>query len=338
MSGKMPIKQFNNPVEESKDQPIHKPNCKNYCVFIHTNDKQYLGARVGAYALKRNSAHADAFDVHIIHTRDYPFMPEYEGKSYLRDGVRWTWLNDDLQSFTPLRFAPPKLMGYQGRAVLTDPDIFAVGDIWDLLTRDMNGKSILCRMRSGPKGLIDKMWASSVMLLDCEKLTHWDAEVGFREMFEGARDYQHWVGLKLEDQDMIGVLESEWNDFDRFTAKTRMLHNTKRRTQPWKAGLPPDWRPAERFRLFPPAAWILRAKRKLFGDYAFVGKYKPHPDPNQERYFFGLLKECLENGLVSEDEIREEIRSNHVRHDALHMIDRVVPLAAAPASPMPLPA
>ena len=338
MSGKIPIKQFNNPVEESKDQPIHKPNCKNYCVFIHTNDKQYLGARVGAYALKRNSAHADAFDVHIIHTRDYPFMPEYEGKSYLRDGVRWTWLNDDLQSFTPLRFAPPRLMGYQGRAVLTDPDIFAVGDIWDLLTRDMNGKSILCRMRSGPKGLIDKMWASSVMLLDCEKLTHWDAEVGFREMFEGARDYQHWVGLKLEDQDMIGVLESEWNDFDRFTAKTRMLHNTKRRTQPWKAGLPPDWRPAERFRLFPPAAWILRAKRKLFGDYAFVGKYKPHPDPNQERYFFGLLKECLENGLVSEDEIREEMRSNHVRHDALHVIDRVAPLAAAPASPMPLPA
>lgn len=309
-----------------------------YGVFIHTNEKQHLGARVGAYALKRNSAHADAFDVHIIHTRDYPFMREYEGKTYLRDGVRWTWLNDDLQSFTPLRFAPPELMGYSGRAVLTDPDIFAVGDIWELLTRDMAGHSLLSRMRSGPKGLIDKMWASSVMLLDCAKLKHWDVERGFREMFEGTRDYQHWVGLKMEEQDSIGVLESEWNDFDRFTTKTRMLHNTKRRTQPWKAGLPPDWRPAERFRLFPPAAWILRAKRKLFGDYAFVGKYKRHPDPNQERYFFGLLKECLEKDLVSEDEIREEMRCNHVRHDALRMLDTVAPLAAAPAAPMPLPA
>ncbi len=309
-----------------------------YCVFIHTNDKQFLGAKVGAYALKRNSAHADEFDVQIIHTRDYPFMREYEGKTYLRDGVRWTWLNDDLQSFTFLRFAPPKLMGYQGRAVLTDPDIFAVGDIFELLSRDMDGKAIFSRMRSGPKGLIDKMWASSVMLLDCAQLKHWDAEAGFREMFEGARDYQHWVGLKLEDQNMIGVLESEWNDFDRFTSRTRMLHNTKRRTQPWKAGLPPDWRPAERFRLFPPAAWILRAKRKLFGDYAFVGKYKPHPDPNQERYFFALLKECVEQGLVSEDEIREEMRRNHVRHDALEVLDRVAPLAAPPAAPMPLPA
>ena len=313
-------------------------NTNQYCVFIHTNDKQSLGAKVGAYALKRNSAHADEFDVQIIHTRDYPFMREYEGKTYLRDGVRWTWLNDDLQSFTFLRFAPPKLMGYQGRAVLTDPDIFAVGDIWELLSRDMNGKAILSRMRSGPKGLIDKMWASSVMLIDCAQLKHWDAEAGFREMFEGARDYQHWVGLKLEDQDAIGVLESEWNDFDRFTSRTRMLHNTKRRTQPWKAGLPPDWRPAERFRLFPPAAWILRAKRKLFGDYAFVGNYKAHPDPNQERYFFALLKECVEQGVISEDEIRDEMSNNHVRHDALEVLERVAPLAAPPAAPMPLPA
>ena len=117
-----------------------------------------------------------------------------------------------------------------------------------------------------------------------------------------------------------------------------MLHNTRRRTQPWKAGLPPDWRPAERFRLFPPAAWILRAKRKIFGEYAFVGKYKQHPDPNQERYFFGLLKECLEQGLVTEEEVREEMRRDHVRHDALEVLDRVVPLAATPAAPMSLPA
>ena len=311
---------------------------KGYCVFIHSNAKQMLGAKVGSYALRRNSLNADKFDVRIIHTDDYPFLSDFEGKSYSRDRVPRVWLNDDLQSFTLLRFAPPELMGFRGRAVLTDPDIFAVGDIWELLSRDMGDKAILSRMRSGPKGRIDKCWASSVMLLDCAKLSHWDVEKGFREMFEGTRDYQDWVCLKLEDPSQIGLLEPEWNDFDRFNTKTRMLHNTKRRTQPWKAGLPPDWRPAERFRLFPPAAWILRAKRRIFGEYAFVGKYKRHPDPNQERYFFGLLKECLEQGLVSEEEIREEMRCNHVRHDALEVLDKVAPLAAAPAAPMPLPA
>ena len=324
-------------VSESK-AGIATCSTKAFCVFIHTNAKQMLGAKVGCHALKRNSLNADKFDVRIIDKDDYPYFDEFEGKSYLRDGVRWTWLNDDLQSFTPLRFDPPRLMGYQGKAVLTDPDIFAVGDIWQLLSRDMGGKAILSRMRSGPKGRIDKCWASSVMLLDCAKLTHWDVEGGFRELFEGTRDYQDWVCLKLEDRETIGVLEHEWNDFDRLTTDTRMLHNTKRRTQPWKAGLPPDWRPAERFRLFPPAAWILRAKRKLFGDYAFVGNYKRHPDPNQERYFFGLLKECLEQGSISEDDIREEMRQNHVRHDALEVLDKIAPLAPAPDAPMPLPA
>ena len=90
-------------------------------------------------------------------------------------------------------------------------------------------------------------------------------------------------------------------DFDKLTAKTKTLHVTRRKTQPWKAGLPIDWRPAERFRLFPPAAWVMRARRKLFGEYAFLGNYKPHPDRNQENFFFGLLKECLDEGLVTEE-------------------------------------
>lgn len=31
-------------------------------------------------------------------------------------------------------------------------------------------------------------------------------------------------------------------------------------------------------------------KKELFGEYALLGRYKSHPDPNQERFFFGLLK------------------------------------------------
>ena len=120
-------------------------------VFVHTNHKQIVGALVAQYALKRNSQHTDEFDVRIIHLDDYPFFKAREGQLYLRDGVKRTWLNDDLQSFTPLRFMPPELMGYQGRAVVIDPDIFAIDDIWDLLSRDMQGKAIMCRMRSGPK-------------------------------------------------------------------------------------------------------------------------------------------------------------------------------------------
>ena len=42
----------------------------DYKVFIQTNDEQYLGALIGAYALRRNSRHADKFSVEIMHARD----------------------------------------------------------------------------------------------------------------------------------------------------------------------------------------------------------------------------------------------------------------------------
>ena len=308
------------------------------CVFIHTNHKQILGAKVARWALKRQAADPEAFDVAFIDTRDFPVFAEHEGQAYLRDGVERVWLNEDLQSFTPLRFMPPKLMGYEGRAVVMDPDIFALGDITALLERDMSGKAILCRKRSGPKGAIDKCWASSVMLLDCAKLTHWDGEQGFRELFARTRDYSQWVCLKLEDPNTIGVLEPEWNDFDRLTPATQLLHTTRRMTQPWKTGLPVDWRPAERFRAFPPLGWLMRARRKLFGEYAFLGNYRRHPDANQEVLFFGLLKECLAQGDITEAELRAEMAANHLRHDAFEVLERTPDLAPPPAPPLALSA
>jgi hypothetical protein len=89
-----------------------------------------------------------------------------------------------------------------------------------------------------------------------------------------------------------------------------------------------DFTPADKFRLFPPLGWLMRYRRIWFGEYAFLGKYVRHPDRNQEAFFFGLLKECLEKGIVSEELLRTEMRKNHVRHDAMEMAEQVQPLAA----------
>ena len=56
------------------------------CVFIHTNHRQWIGALVSAYSLRRNSAHADEFEVEFIHTKDHPFLWEKEGQEFLRGG------------------------------------------------------------------------------------------------------------------------------------------------------------------------------------------------------------------------------------------------------------
>jgi hypothetical protein len=294
-------------------------------IFIQTNSKQSIGAIVSAYSMKRNSAHADKFDVTIMQQEDYPFFAKREGQTYMRHGVKRTWHENDLQSFTLTRFLPPQLMGYQGRALVVDPDVFAVQDVWELLTRDMQGKAIMCRGSKFKNGA----FASSVMLLDCAKLKHWDVEKGFNELFEGKRDYHNWISLLMEDRNTIGTFEDEWNDFDKLTPKTKMIHNTRRRTQPWKTGLKVDYTPTE---FVPVIGWIMRMRRKLFGDHALLGRYARHPDRNQEYFFFGLLKEAYEKGLVSDAQIKEAMSKNFIRHDSYEVMKSVPPLAPLKAA------
>lgn len=297
-------------------------------VFIQTNPRQMIGARVARYSLRRNSARPDAFDVRLISTEDHPFLAAREGEPFLRDGATRIWRMDDLQSFTPLRFMPPELMGYSGRAVVIDPDVFAVGDIADLLERDMQQKAVIVRDKPGSKGRAG-IKASSVMLLDCSRLGHWRTEQTFCRMFTRNVDYMDWIGLRLEDPTTLGSLEPAWNDLDHLGSETRLLHNTKRWTQPWKTGLPVDFVPGDRTRAFPLVGYLRRVRRGLFGDYALLGRYRPHPDPRQEAFFFGLLRECLETGEISEGFLRDEMARKHLRHDAFEVLERVPRLAAA---------
>ncbi len=296
------------------------------CVFIHTNERQWIGTLVAQYALRRNSARPDAFNVEIIHVKDHEFLWEKEGQPYLRGGATRTWRMGDLQSFTPLRFLPPRLMGYEGRAIVIDPDVFAVGDILGLFNRDMEGKAVVGRKRS--KDPTKFCLATSVMLLDCARLRHWQPEEEFNELFAFKRDYKDWMCLSQESPEHVGFFESEWNDFDHLDKHTKLLHNTKRKTQPWKTGLPVDFTPADKLKRYPGLRQLRRLRDRLFGEHAFRGRYTVHPDPNQERFFFGLLRECLDKGVVEESLLRKEMERNHVRQDALDILDRTPPLPA----------
>jgi hypothetical protein len=290
-------------------------------VFIHTNHKQIAGAIVAAHALRRASQTPDAFDVKIIDIRDYRYFLEYDGRNYLRGGEQRPWLFEDLQSFTPSRFMPPELMNYEGRAIVIDPDIFAVADIMDLFNSDMEGKAVRVWHRPKKDGGHDLM--TSVMLMDCAKLTHWKVEETFKKMFESKVDYDDWLSLRLEDPATIGDLPRVWNHFDTLAPETKMLHTTHRRTQPWKSGLPVDFKLEMQSGLKRGFAGL---QRTIFGREIICKRYKSHPDPRQERLFFALLRECVQNGEISEQMIRDEMKKNHVRHDALKLIQTVKPL------------
>jgi len=291
-------------------------------VFIHTNRKQRLGALVSAHSLKARSAGPDAFDVRILWAEEAPFIAVRDGQAYLREGRKVVWVEDDLQSFTPLRFDVPRVMGYAGRAVVIDPDVFAIGDVGELLRRDMAGYAVLAK-RMPADGRKPLHWASSVMLLDCARLRHWRCEEDFGRLFTFERDYVDWMWLLLEPPGAVGELEEEWNHFDTLDATTKLLHNTHRRTQPWKTGLPADFTPRGRHAASE-RPLLTRALGRLLGRPAGGprGRYKPHPDPAQERLFSRMLRECLAEGVIPRAVVEEEIERRHVRRDLLDLVAR----------------
>jgi hypothetical protein len=91
-----------------------------------------------------------------------------------------------------------------------------------------------------------------------------------------------------------------------------------------------DFRPPERAGSFKPSNIFHRLRRAVFGEYGLLGYYKRHPDSNQERLFFALLKECLDRGIVTQDMIQKEMQLNHVRHDALQMLEKTPGLQERP--------
>jgi hypothetical protein len=275
-------------------------------VFIQANDRQLLGAKISAHSYKRNASEPDSFDVRILQARDFPRLMD-PNQSVLRGGQVRQWNPNDLQSFTPLRFYPPQAMGFEGRAVVTDPDVFALGDIGELFNRDLKGKAIWAVARPGHNNRRDYI-ATSVMLLDCSKLKHWKFDEILDGLFGHEFDYFDWIDLKRETPKTIGFLEPEWNDFDRLTPGTKLLHTTKRRTQPWKTGLPVDFT----LQRIWPVNFINR----------MLMRYLPHPDPNQEAFVYSLLAEMYDSGEITRAELKREMAANHIRHDSLALIDR----------------
>jgi hypothetical protein len=291
-------------------------------VFIQNNASQTIGARIAEYCLRKHSQHPERFDVRVITVEDYPQLLARQGQMYLRKGAEVVVPPDDLQSFSPLRFLPPQLMGFAGRAIVIDPDVFALADINELLERPLDGKAICTRYVTRPDG--SGFWGTSVMLMDCAKLRHWRWDETMERLFRREFDYGDWVSLKLEDQSTILPLEEEWNSFDKLTSRTKMLHTTERLTQPWKTGLPIEFnRNYRRSSLRALRDTVRGWLRGGEGVYGPGGKYQPHPDPNQETLLLTLIRECLEKGVIDEPFLKREIRSRHVRGDIFEKIRTV---------------
>ena len=124
--------------------------------------------------------------------------------------------------------------------------------------------------------------ATSVMLLDCARLTHWQFDKDLDDLFAHRFDYVDWIELKREDRSTIGV------------ARTRM--ERFRPPDPADQAAPHDQAadPAVEDRA---CRSTIRCARR--GPFDFLRRlttrrYAPHPDRNQEAYVYALLAEMVD--------------------------------------------
>ncbi len=275
--------------------------------FIQSNKKQYLGALLAKYAFERTYKGKDLVPVTIMLVEDIPMFKTYAGMTFNRKGEKRVLDEEDLQFFTLTRFMPPELMGFEGRAVVIDPDIFALKDISPLYEMDLRGNALAACTKKDA-------WDSSVMVLDCAKLSHWKVGEWLKQLKEGSADYDRIMTIK--DETEVLPLSREWNDLDHLDQNTKMIHTTIRLTQPWRAGLPIDFtrnKMPKYFGLIP-----REPIHKLLGKYPT--HYLPHPNKDIEMMFLKLLKDSMTDGAVSKEQLEYEVKEGHVRTDVFEKL------------------
>ena len=133
--------------------------------------------------------------------------------------------------FTYSRFLVPHLCGFRGKAIFMDNDMLCFADVKELDDLDMDGLALRvvqhdyqpvnavkmygCEQSSYPR----KNW-SSLMLMNCERLTLWSKDVVATQT--GA--YLH----RFQDipDDEIGEIPKTWNTLDWMDDSTKLIHYT----------------------------------------------------------------------------------------------------------------
>jgi len=153
----------------------------------------------------------------------------------------WNRASDPLAStpFTYTRFLVPYLVDYEGIALFMDGDMLALGDISELFRLPMDDLALRVRQHDYSPSETVKMggkvqtqyprknW-SSLMLMNCAKLTAWTKEAV--ETQTGA-----WLHrFEAIPDEQIGDISEEFNVLDHMTGPTKLLHYTS--GGPWLEG------------------------------------------------------------------------------------------------------
>ena len=133
--------------------------------------------------------------------------------------------------FTYSRFLVPHLCQFRGVALFLDNDMLCFGDIAEIAALAMGDYALrvvkhdytptaTTKMNGVPQTVYPRKNWSSMMLMNCERLTLWQKE--FVETATGAQLHQ-FRGIPDE---LIGEIPDGWNDLDTIDDNTKLTHYT----------------------------------------------------------------------------------------------------------------
>lgn len=185
-------------------------------IFCGAGSGDLLPFQVLAYSIVKRTART--VDIQAINNASVPEISDPRFSPYTE--------------FSFARFLIPSLCGYQGRAVYMDSDMLVLRDFSELWDLPLGQAKIL--IERGSRQQKDRGKHAAVMLLDCARLS-WHIE----EILQGLGkqyDYNQLMAISplLQEGEMQEGIPAGWNDLDSYSSeRTRNLHYTEIRTQPW---------------------------------------------------------------------------------------------------------
>ncbi len=182
-----------------------------YKVFIGTEDAQWLPTEVLKYSITSRSQEDYAFK----ELKNIPLKLKI--KMYT--------------GFSFYRFAIPEICHYQDRALYLDADMVVQCNLKELFEIEMGENGVLSRPHHK-----EVSYFTSVMLMACDRLKQWKINQWATLINADIAPYDATMmarpsGLCHQE---FGPLEPQWNDLDRWSEQTKILHYTHVPSQPWK--------------------------------------------------------------------------------------------------------
>jgi len=197
-------------------------------VFIGSGEASLLERKVVIHSLRKNTRRK--LDVYVFNGTHNAVEKNDEPPLLAPMSLRVKYRN--YTEFSLYRYLIPQLCGHRGRGIYLDSDMICLGDVGELFDLPMHGCDFL-----SIKAYDTGQWGPSVMLIDCERCS-FDLEQICDEVDAGKYTYSEFT--RLDDRFLahhpltIGILDPNWNVFDRCDKATKLIHYTNLMSQPWK--------------------------------------------------------------------------------------------------------